>query len=151
MLGLATFVDNNYLHGIKIWERLEFYVKNKPELSQYIDKVKKLKSLAYLLYSRFLYFKGEIVPAMKYRGQYLDLFPNEYDGYLTQAINQIEYINDPEIALEFVRKASSVAPINDFTWRYSELYILIKLNKCEEAIKCLNLILSNSYPKKKIQ
>lgn len=41
MLGLATFVDNNYLHGIKIWERLEFYVKNKPELSQYIDKVKK--------------------------------------------------------------------------------------------------------------
>lgn len=105
MLGLATFVDNNYLHGIKIWERLEFYVKNKPELSQYIDKVKKLKSLAYLLYSRFLYFKGEIVPVMKYRGQYLDLFPNEYDGYLTQAINQIEYINDPEIALEFVRKA----------------------------------------------
>lgn len=149
MLGLATFVDNNYLQGIRIWERLEFYLKDKPELSQYVDKVKKLKSVAYLLYSRYLYFRGDIAQAMKYRGQYLDLFPNEYDGYLTEAINQLEYKNDPEIALEFIKKASLVAPVNDFTWRYSMLYILIKLKRCEEAIKCLNLILSNTYPTEK--
>lgn len=149
MLGLATFVDNNYLRGIEIWERLELYIKDKPELSQYVGKIIKLKSAAYLLYSRFLYFKGEIAASMQFRGLYLDLFPNEYDGYLTEAINQLEYKNDPEIALEFVRKAAHVSPENDYTWRYSELYVLIKLGKCEEAIKCLNLILTRSYPTEK--
>jgi len=85
MLALATFVDNNFKHGIDIWERLELYVKTKSELTCHQDKIIKLKSASYFLYSRFLYFNGQIEESVKNRTKFLELTPNEYDKYLTEA------------------------------------------------------------------
>jgi hypothetical protein len=145
MLGLATFVDNNYLHGIKIWEQLESYIHGKPELSVYSENVKKLKSSAYFVYSRFLYFNGDIENSITFRNKYLELFPNDYDKYLNEAIKQIKIKNDPELALDFVRKAQNIAPNDDGTWRYSEFYLLIQLLRCDEALLSLDDILTNSF------
>lgn len=146
MLGLATFVDNNYLQGIKVWEGLEAHIGKKAELKCYLDNVKRLKSEAYFIYSRFLYFNGQINESMVFRNKYLALFPNEYDKYLTEAINQIKVRNDAELALVFVKKAEKVAPKNEGTWRYSEFYLLIRLSRCNEALISLENIIKNTYP-----
>jgi hypothetical protein len=146
MLGLATFVDHNYLQGIKIWEGLETHIEKKPELNDYIDKIKTLKSAAYFIYSRYLYFNEEIENSMIYRKKYLELFPNEYDKYLTEAIQQINILNDAEIALDLVKKAEKVAPKNEGTWRYSKFYLLIRLSKLDEALQTLDNIFKNNYP-----
>lgn len=146
MLGLATFADNNFLQGIRIWEALELYLKDKVELSSYKEKVFKLKSSAYLLHSRLLYFNGEIPESLIYRNKYLSLIPNEYDKYLNEAINQVMLRKDPELALDFVNKAEKVAPNNEGTWRYSKFYLLIKLSRCEEALSIFDEILKIKYP-----
>jgi tetratricopeptide (TPR) repeat protein len=146
MLGLATFVDNNYVKGIKIWEGLEVHLAKKEELKTYLDNVKRLKSAAYYIYSRFLYFNGKIEESMAFRNKYLALFPNKYDIYLTEAINQIKVRNDAELALDFVKKAEKVAPKNEGTWRYSEFYLLIRLSRCAEALKSLEHIIKNTFP-----
>ncbi|MBN8702768.1 MAG: hypothetical protein J0M08_06870 [Bacteroidetes bacterium] len=146
MLGLATFVDNNYLQGIKIWEGLELHLGKKTELKEYLENVKRLKSAAYFIYSRFLYFNSQIEESVAYRIRYLALFPNEYDKYLTEAINQIKIRNDAELALEFIRKAEKIAPQNEGTWRYSEFYLLIRLSRFSEALKSLEDIIKNVFP-----
>lgn len=146
MLGLATFVDNNYLQGIKIWEGLEVYLGKKTEFKDYLENVKRLKSAAYFIYSRFLYFNGQIEESMAYRTRYLALFPNEYDKYLTEAISQIKIRNDAELALDFVKKAEKVAPKNEGTWRYSEFYLLIRLSRYNEALKTLENIIKCNFP-----
>jgi tetratricopeptide (TPR) repeat protein len=146
MIGLATFADNNFVEGIKIWEALGFYLKDKPDLSTYKEKVFKLNASAYLLQSRLLYFKGEIPGSLIYRNKYLSLIPNEYDKYLNEAINQVMLRNDPELALDFVNMASKVAPSNEGTWRYSKFYLLIKLSKCEEALSIFDEILKFKFP-----
>jgi tetratricopeptide (TPR) repeat protein len=146
MIGLVTFVDNNYTQGIKVWEGLEQYVKSKADLAEYLDKVQKLKSASYFLQSRFLYFSGKIEESLICRNKYLELTPNIYDKYLTEAVNQIKLRNDPELSLDFVRKAEKVAPKNEGTWRYSEFYLLIRLSKCVEALKSLDNILEYNFP-----
>lgn len=145
MLGLATFVDNNYLQGIKIWEGLEMHLRKKPELKDYLEDVLRLKSVAYFVYSRLLYFNGQIEESMIYRNRYLELFPDEYDKYLTEAINQIKIRNDAELALDFIKKAEKVAPKGEGTWRYSEFYLLIRLFRCKEALNSLENIIKNNF------
>jgi tetratricopeptide (TPR) repeat protein len=144
MLGLATLVDNNYKEGIKIWESLEAYLKDKSELSGYIDKVRQLKSTSYLLLSRLLYFQGQFDESLSYRNILLSIVPNEYDKYLTEAVRYVKLRNEPELALDFVKKAEKVAK-KDGTWRYSKFYLLIKLNRCQEAVATLDEILKNSF------
>jgi len=146
MIGLATFADNNFIQGIKIWEALEHYLKGKPELSEYKEKILKLKASSYLLQSRLLYFKGAIEESLAYRNKYLALTPNEYDKYLNEAINQVMLRKDPELALEFVNKASKIAPPDEGTWRYSKFYLLIKLSRCNEALSIFDEILNITYP-----
>jgi tetratricopeptide (TPR) repeat protein len=146
MIGLATFVDNNYSQGIKIWEGLELYVKNRLDLEVYLSKVKALKATAYILESRLLYFTGKIEQSMILRKKYLELTPNEYDKFLMEAINQIKVRNDAELALEFVKKAEKIAPRDEGTWRYSEFYLLIRLGRFEDALVSLDSILTCTFP-----
>jgi tetratricopeptide (TPR) repeat protein len=146
MLGLATFVDNNYIQGIKIWEGLETYINTKLELSSFAKKVNILKSTSYFLQSRFLYFNGQIEEALIFRNKYLELTPNIYDKYLTEAINQIKLRNDPELSFDFAKKAELVAPNSEGTWRYSQFYLLIRLSRCEEALQMFDNILKINFP-----
>jgi tetratricopeptide (TPR) repeat protein len=146
MIGLATFVDNNYKQGIIIWEALEQHVKTKSELSEYKDKIFKLKASSYWLQSTLLFFQGEIEESRIYRDKYLSLIPNDYDKYLGEAITQVKIRNNPEVALELVDKASKIAPSDNGTWRYSKFYLLIKLSRCKEALAFLDEILRFNYP-----
>lgn len=146
MIGLATFIDNNYKQGIEIWNGLEKYIKGKEELSQYVERISKLKSISYYLLSRLLYFNGSIDESTIYAQKYVALTPNEYYACLTEAIKQVKLRNDGELALQYVEKARKVSGL-DGTWRYSKLYLLIKLNRHKDAIETLNeIIINKSYP-----
>lgn len=145
MLGLATFVDNNYIKGIQIWEGLENYISKNPELENYLNNAKRLKSVSYFLQSRYLYLIGKIEESIEYRKRYLELVPNKYDSYLIESVNQIKIRNDVELALDFNEKAKQIAPADDGTWRYNYLYLFIKLPNAKEALNNLDDILSTSY------
>ncbi len=145
MLGLATFIDNNFIHGIEIWKNLEKFIKERKELSVHSDKILKLKATSYILQSRLLYFSGSIEESVIFREKYLAIFPNEYDKYLNEAINEVKTRNDPEMALEFVKRAKNVAPNGNGVWRYSMLYVLIRLGWFQDALKILDEILTSTF------
>lgn len=144
ILGLATFTDDSFTKGIEIWNGLLEFVKGKSEFMEYQEKIIQLKSASCFLQSRLLYFSGKIEESLLYRNMFQALTPHTYDNYLTEAINQIKVRNDPEMALDFVNKAQGVAG-PDGTWRYSKLYLLIRLNRCEEALKVLDDLLAYKF------
>ncbi|MBL7836026.1 MAG: hypothetical protein JNM67_00785 [Bacteroidetes bacterium] len=144
ILGLATFTDDSFIKGIEIWNGLLEFVKGKDDLKEYREKIVQLKSASCFLQSRLLYFSGKIEESLVFRNMFQALTPHTYDSYLTEAINQIKVRNDPEMALDFVNKAQTVAG-SDGTWRYSKLYLLIRLNKCEEALKVFDDLLTFNF------
>lgn len=145
MLGLATFIDNNFTHGIEIWCSLERFIEDKTELSKYKEKIKHLKATSFILQSRLLYFNGNIKESVVFRERYLSIIPNEYDKYLNEAINQVKLRNDPEMALEFIYRAKNIAPVGNGVWRYSEFYLLIKLGRFKDALDVLDRILQIGF------
>jgi tetratricopeptide (TPR) repeat protein len=144
MLGLATFVDNQFLEGISIWEELESHVKRKEDLQKHLPKITQLKSISYFLQSRLDYFAGNMERSMKFREKVLDITPNNYDSHLTQAIKEVSLRNRPDLALQHISKAKELSN-GDGTWKYSKFYLEIKLNDQEEALKTLDDIISNSF------
>jgi hypothetical protein len=144
MLGLATLVDNKFEQGIKIWDALLKYVEKNEELKEYKSKITQLKGIFCFLFARMLYFQGEIEKSVFYREQFLAITPNEYDQHLNEAIKQVKLRNDPELALEFVNK-SSLLSNGDGTWRYSKLYLQIRLGRCEDALQTLDEIISIEF------
>lgn len=144
MLGLATLVDNKFKQGIKIWDALLSYAKNEEELKEYKSKIIQLKGICCLLLSKLLYFQGKIEESVYYREKYLEIIPNEYDKHLIEAIKQVKLRNDPELALQHVNKASVLAN-GDGTWRYSKLYLQIKIGQCDKALRTLDTIIGTKF------
>jgi hypothetical protein len=144
MLGLATIVDLNYKKGIEIGNRLLDYLKKNDKYKEFEPKVLKLLRLSYFLFSRILYYFGEYEQSTIYRRKYHELVTDNYDNYLVEALFQVNRRNDPGTALELVEKASKISK-GDGTWKYSKLYLLIRLNRHPDALKVLDNILSTSY------
>jgi hypothetical protein len=144
MLGLATIVDLNYKKGIEIGNRLLDYVNKNDKYKEFEPKVLKLLRLSYFLFSRVLYYLGDFEQSTFYRRKYHELVTDDYDNYLSEAIFQVNKRNDPETALELVEKARKVSKGNG-TWKYSKLYLLIRLNRHPDALNILDNILSTTY------
>jgi tetratricopeptide (TPR) repeat protein len=144
MIGLATFTDNNFVHGIEIWEGLEKNLDTDEELKGYKENISQLKASSILLQSRMLYLEGKIEEAMTYREKYLAITPNIYDAHLVEAIKLVKLRNEPELALDHIEKAKIVAG-EDGTWKYNKLYILIVLKKHSEALGVLDDIIETKY------
>jgi tetratricopeptide (TPR) repeat protein len=144
MFGLATFVDNQFLQGIAIWERLEVYIKEKKGLGEQLSKIIKLKSAAYVLQSRLDYYNGNIERSLEFREKLLEITPNDYSSHLIQAIKQVKINNRPEIAMEYIERAKSLSK-NDGTWKYSLLYLEIRLGKHRDALNTLSDIIISTF------
>jgi len=144
MLGLATFVDNQFLEGISIWEELETHVKGKNDLKKHLPKIIQLKSTSYFLQSRLDYFAGNMKRSLEFREKVLDITPNNYDSHLTQAIKEVSLRDRPDLAMQHIAKAKKLSK-GDGTWKYSKFYLEIKLNDQEEALKTLDEIIGNSF------
>lgn len=144
MLGLATFVDNQFLEGIKIWEQLEKYINDKKDLALHFPKIIQLKSISYFLQSRLDYFSGNMERSIELREKVLAITSNDYDSHLTQAIKEVNLRNRPDLALQHIEKAKGLSK-GDGTWKYSKFYLEIKLNNEQEALKTLDDIMDNSF------
>ncbi|WOK05706.1 hypothetical protein RT717_21760 [Imperialibacter roseus] len=145
MMGLATLVDNKFEQGISIWNTLIKYIEQKPELAEYRLKVLQQKWVCCFLLSRLSYFRGDIELSLEYQEMYLEITPNEYDRHLSEAIRQVKLRGDAKLALEYVEKAAGMAGA-DGTWRYSKLYLLIKLGRMKEALIVFDEISQERYP-----
>ncbi len=141
MLGLATFIDLNYIKGIEINQKLIKYIKDNDKYKSYQTKVHRLLASSYFMHSRVLYFNGDYEQAITYRRKFQELTPDEYDAYLNEAIFHVNRRNDPETALEFVEKAKKIAKGNG-TWKYSKMYLLIRLKRYSDALRVLDKIIS---------
>lgn len=144
MLGLATFVDNQFLEGIKIWEQLEIYTQSKEDLKHQLPKIIQLKSISYFLQSRLDYFVGNMERSIELREKVLAITPNDYDSHLTQAIKEVNLMNRPDLAMQHIEKAKELAN-GDETWKYSKFYLEIKLNEEQDALNTLTDIIENSF------
>lgn len=144
MLGLASIIDLNHQKGIEIGNKLLDYINRNEKYKEFQPKVLKLLTLSYFLFSRILYYIGDFENSTFYRRKYHELVKDDYDTYLSEALFQVNRRNDPITALELVEKAKKVSKGNG-TWKYNKLYLLIKLNQHDEALKILDNILSTSY------
>lgn len=133
MLGLATFVDNQFLDGIRIWEQLEDHIRGKEELKNELNKVIQLKSTSYFLQSSLDYYLGNVERSVQFREKALAIIPNDYASHLTQAIKEVSLRNRPDLAMQHVSKAKALSN-GDGTWMYSQFYLEIKLNQEENAL-----------------
>ena len=145
MLGLATLVNNKFDHGIKIWDALLKYAEKNEDLKEYKSKMTQLKGTCCFLQARMLYFQGRIEESVTFREKYLEITPNEYDQHLNEAIKQVKLRNDPELALQHVEKAKLLAN-GDGTWRYSKLYLQIRLGQCDDALITFDEIIDEKFP-----
>lgn len=143
MIGLATFIDNNFEHGITIWESLEKHTNSNKDLKAFQPRMTDLKAISYFLLSRKLYSEGHIEESMIYRKKYLKISPNEYDKRLVDAINLITK-GHPREALEHIEKAKDLSN-GDGGWIYSKLYLHIYMKELEIALEVLDEILANDY------
>jgi len=144
MLGLATFVDNRFDNGIEIFQKLRDYILKNKDFEQLKNKVIYLLSISYFLLSNKLHHLGKITESIECRRKFLELTPNEYDKYITEAIFQVNKKKNPEMALEYVDRAEKLAN-NDGVWKYNKLYLLIMLGRHSEALDILDNILSTSF------
>ena len=144
MLGLATFTDNNFEQGIRIWDKLIQYINRYSQFSGYERRVVQLKSTAHRLYGALLYNLGEIEKAIEQRDIYLDITPDKLGTYLNESIRAIRIEGDPEAALRFVEEARKVSG-KDGTWRYNKFYVLLYTENFIEALTVLDEILNYSY------
>ena len=144
MLGLATIVDFNHIKGIEIGNKLLEYIKANEKYKEFEPKVIKMLSLSYFLFSRVHSYLGDYEKSTFYRRKYHELVKDDYDTYLSEAIFQVNRRKDPEAALELIEKAKKISKGNG-TWRYSKLYLLIRLNRHKDALKTLDEILSSNY------
>lgn len=144
MLGLATIIDFNHSKGIEIGNKLLEYIDKNDKYKEFKPKVLKLLTLSYFLFSRVLYSFGDFEQSTYYRRKYHELVTDDYDSYLNEAIFQVNRRNDPQAALELVERAQKVSKGNG-TWKYSKLYLLIRLNRHNDALKILDDIIASSY------
>jgi tetratricopeptide (TPR) repeat protein len=144
MLGLATFVDNQFETGIEIFEKLRHYIVKNSEYNHFENKIKTLLSSSYLLQALKLYHTGNIDESIDFRRKYHSLTPNEYDKCLNEATFNIKKRKDPLTALEFIERAEKISK-NDGTWKYNKFYLLIYLEKEKEAISLLDNIIKTNY------
>ncbi|MHA7830724.1 MAG: hypothetical protein ACX93O_06470 [Flagellimonas sp.] len=144
MLGLATLVNHKFEEGIKIWESLERYIKEKGDLDDFKPKISQLKYQSYIMLSRLYHFQGDYVKSTNMREKYLSIIPNEYSALLNEAIKQVTISKSPELALKLIDKAIPLAG-KDGTWKYNKFYLLIEINEEIAALSVLDDILSSQF------
>ena len=144
MIGVAAFNTGKFERSYEIFSALNTYVNTKNELS--IHKARIIEFLAASCYFIGLinHHLGNYELSNEYLEKFNTLKPNEYSTLLRKAINQAKNKNNPTLALEIIEKASTISNGNG-TWRYSKLYLLIKIGDFKQALIILNDILENDF------
>ena len=75
----------------------------------------------------------DIPNAEKYLSKLFERDENNYNGYLMKSAMEFVNENNPKSALKYVNLAEKYSE-NDGTWRYNKAFLLMNLEKFEEAL-----------------
>ena len=121
----------------RLHSKLETEIKNiksKPPHIQHIEKsLSTLIPYEYNLLSIIFLNRGNSKLSEDYVQKSFRRIPDNYSGLITMSLIQFKIKNDPKQALISVRKAKKAAGI-DGTWRYNEAFLLMYLERFDEAL-----------------
>jgi len=148
IVGIAALVSGDIPLALSLHTKLNTdpYLKKFQQLPNMRIIRKRLKGLLvnenYLM-ARLLHTEGDVVGAKAYLEKSMSM-QKGYGGLLFRAI--IEFLNDnnPTKALSSVNEAKRFAR-NDGTWRYSEAFLLMYLEKFEQALAVYRVISEYRY------
>lgn len=149
VVGIAALVSGDVALALELHERLNndpYFLRFDPLPPNLLHVKKKLKSL--LAEENFLIAKayskqGLFTEAIKHTDQSLTIESN-YGTYLLKSIIEFSYKNNPSEALKWVYRARELAK-DDGTWRYNEGFLLMYMEKFEEALRVYEKIASTSF------
>jgi len=114
-----------------------------PNLQMVKQKLKVLMAEENFLIAKSFSRQENFSDAEKYMEQSLTIDPN-YGAYLLKSIIEFSYKNNPTEALNCVYQAKNMAH-SDGTWRYNEGFLLMYMERFEEALKVYEKISNTSY------
>ena len=149
VVGIAALVSGDIVLALELHTGLDndpYFSRFNPLPPNLQNVKKKLKAL--LVEENFLiaksFAKQEIYSeAEKYMERALSIEPN-YGSYLLKSIIEFSYKNNPEESLKCVYQASGLAS-SDGTWRYNEGFLLMYMDRFDEALKIYYKIVDTSY------
>jgi len=149
VVGIAALVSGDVVLALELHTGLDndpYFSRFNPLPPNLQNVKKKLKVL--LVEENFLvaksFSKQEMFPeAEKYAERSLSIEPN-YGTYLLKSIIEFSYKNNPDKSLEYVYRARELAG-GEGTWRYNEGFLLMYMERFDEALKVYNKIAEISY------
>ena len=150
VVGIAALVSGDISLALELHTSLDndpYFTKFKQLPPNLVNVKKKLKALLAeenFLVAKSLSKKGEFSESEKHMERSLSLEPN-YGSYLLKSIIEFTHKNNPDEALKAVYKAKNLAN-DDGTWRYNEAFLLMYMERFDEAIKIYEKIIDVLYP-----
>jgi len=154
IIGLAAFFSGDVILAEKLHSKLE---ANLPKGLDQLPNIKHIKnSLSELipiecnLAAVIQLNKNDIPKAEEYLNKSFQKIPDgNYSALITLSIIQFSYKNNPNMALETVRKAKKCSG-NDGTWRYNEAFLLMYLGRFNEALTLYRDITKTSFANEEV-
>jgi tetratricopeptide (TPR) repeat protein len=149
IIGIAALISRDPTLALDLHQKLKDdlskYGELPPNLKHIKNKLSSLLAEECLLLSELYYSSNDLEQSKKYLEKSLAALPNNYGAYLFKAILEFQIEKDTNKALKTVRVAKRYAE-NDGTWRYSEGFLLMYLEKFEEAMGVYKKISESTYP-----
>lgn len=151
ILGVALYISGfaklsvDFLLGLDS-EIVSFAEKLPPNLRMIKNKIPALLSDNAWLLSKFYYEKNNFKESIYWLNESFRFNSNNYGAWILQGIYLFLNDNDPERALEAIKKAEKYSGGRSFEWIYSKIFLLFWLSKHEEAFKLCKKLLNTSFP-----
>jgi len=149
VVGIAALVSGDIMLALELHSGLNkdpYFARFKPlppNLQSVRQKLKVLMAEENFLIAKTFSRQENFVEAEKYMEQSLAIEPN-YGAYLLKSIIEFSYKNNPTESLNCVYQAKKLAQ-NDGTWRYNEGFLLMYMERFEDALKVYEKIATTSF------
>jgi tetratricopeptide (TPR) repeat protein len=149
VVGLAALFSGDAELAATLHSKLENSINKMDEKIPNLKHIQKSLSLLipveYNLSAVIQLNKGNSKKSEEYLQRSLKRLPDNYSALITMSIIQFTVQHDPNNALISVRKARKCSG-NDGTWRYNEAFLLMYLDKFEEAFNLYREIVRFNFP-----
>lgn len=150
IVGIAALASGDIELALKLHNNLnnnpyfQKFTHLPPNLKHVKEELKSLLAEENYLKAFYYYQQDNLIECKKYLSQSLSIKQN-YEALLLSAIVEFCNENNSEKALNTIYESKKLAK-NDGTWRYSEGFLLMYLEKYDKAVKVYKKIIENSYP-----
>jgi tetratricopeptide (TPR) repeat protein len=140
VVGIAALVSGDVALALELHTRLNTdsyfgrFNPLPPNLQRVKQKLKILMAEENFLIAKSFSRQENFTEAEKYIEQSLTIDPN-YSAYLLKSIIEFSYKNNPTEALTCVYQAKEMSHSGDGTWRYNEGFLLMYMEKFDDALK----------------